>query len=126
MIGKDENFDTEASNEEKANRVIAILETIENLNLVVKGNLDNAEPIFVVGGLSNRKTHIFENVVKVKKGKLLLTEDFLDKINLGYDVALLRGENLENENEIIEKLNPTSVTKFFGKLKQEIKEYYGI
>ena len=36
----------------KADRVICLLDAIENLSLVVKGNLDNAEPIFAVGGLS--------------------------------------------------------------------------
>lgn len=52
MIGKDENFEGEADAKEKADRVICLLYAIENLSLVVKGNLDNAEPIFAVGGLS--------------------------------------------------------------------------
>lgn len=52
MIGRDENFDSqEASNEEKATRVKMLLNAVENLSLVVKGNLDNSEPIFIVGGL---------------------------------------------------------------------------
>ena len=70
MIGKDNNFEKEAESNEKANRVIMILEAIRNLSLIVKGNLDNAEPIFIIGGLSNRKTHVFENVIKVKEGRL--------------------------------------------------------
>lgn len=52
MIGKDENFEGEADAKEKADRVICLLDLIENLSLVVKGNLDNAEPIFAVGGRS--------------------------------------------------------------------------
>ena len=48
MIGKDENFEGEADVKEKADRVICLLDAIENLSLVVKGNLDNAEPIFAV------------------------------------------------------------------------------
>lgn len=55
MIGKDNNFEKEAESNEKVNRVIMILEAIRNLSLIVKGNLDNAEPIFIIGGLSNRK-----------------------------------------------------------------------
>lgn len=70
MVGKDENFGAEADKEEKAARVKAILDAIETLSLVVKGNLDNAEPIFVVGGISDRKTHYFENVVHVEEDKL--------------------------------------------------------
>ena len=76
MIGKDSNFDTEeASNEEKAERVISLINAVENLSLVVKGNLDNAEPLFVVGGLSERKTHYFENVVNVKANNLIISDD---------------------------------------------------
>jgi CRISPR-associated protein Cst2 len=127
MIGRDENFDQEASTQEKADRVNAILEAIENLNLVVKGNLDNAEPIFVVGGLSNRKTHVFENVVRVNKGRLSMTEDLKDKIEIGgYEVALLKGDNFVNEQEIIDKLKPVTVTKFFDNLKQEVNQYFGV
>jgi len=126
IIGKDENFDGEADSEEKATRVNAILEAIEQLSLVVKGNLDNAEPIFIVGGLSDRKTHVFENVVRVNKGKLSLTDDLIDKIKSGYNVALLKGDNFVNEQEIIEKLSPMGITKFFEELKQDVKKYYGV
>jgi CRISPR-associated protein Cst2 len=126
MIGKDDNFGQEAELKEKADRVIAILETIENLSLTVKGNLDNAEPIFVIGGLSNRKTHVFENVIRVKDGKFIITDDLLEKKNLGYNAGLLKGESFVNENEIIEKLTPVSITKFFDELKTNVKEYYGV
>jgi len=126
MIGKDENFEQEADNTEKATRVNSILEAIEQLSLIVKGNLDNAEPIFIVGGLSDRKTHVFENVIRVNKGRLSLTDDLVDKINLGYSVALLKGDNFVNEQEVIEKLNPKSITKFFEELRQDVKSYYGV
>lgn len=51
MIGKDDNFAQEknykeADNKEKADRVKSILDAVENLSLTVKGNLDNAEPVF--------------------------------------------------------------------------------
>ena len=45
--------------EEKAARIEALLRAVETLSLVVKGNLDNAEPVFVVGGLGERKTTLF-------------------------------------------------------------------
>ena len=126
MIGKDSNFNTEeASNEEKAERVISLINAVENLSLVVRGNLDNAEPLFVVGGLSERKTHYFENVVNVKANKLLISDDLKDKINKGFRVGLLRGMTFENENEIVEKLNPISVSEFFDDLRNDIKAYYG-
>ena len=79
MIGKDENFQMEANAEEKAARVCVLLNAVENLSLVVKGNLDNAEPIFAIGGLSDRKTHYFENVIQVEESQLIISQDL--KIN---------------------------------------------
>ncbi|MCS4470316.1 type I-B CRISPR-associated protein Cas7/Cst2/DevR [Clostridium botulinum] len=121
MIGKDENFEQEenykeADNKEKADRVNAILNAIENLSLAVKGNLDNAEPVFAVGGLSDRKTHYFENVIKVEEEKLIISGDLKDKIEKGYYVGLLEGKTLQNEKEIKEQLNPISITKFLMRL----------
>lgn len=125
-IGKDENFNAEADNEEKAFRVNSILSTIENLSLVVKGNMDNAEPIFAVGGISNRKTHYFENVVNVKGQKLILSTDLKDKIGNQYHVALLESGVLENEAEIERELHPLTITNLFNMLRQEVNKYYGI
>lgn len=126
MIGKDPNFDSEeASGEEKAYRVISLIRAVENLSLVVRGNLDNAEPVFAVGGLSNRKTHYFENVVRIMNNKLVISEALIEKVNQGYSTALLKGMNLDNEDEIVEKLNPVSMTEFFDNLTAQVKEYYG-
>lgn len=129
MIGKDENFAgeenyKEADNIEKAARVNSILDSIENLSLTVKGNLDNAEPVFIVGGLSDRKTHYFENVVKVEEDKLVISEDLKSKINKGYYVGLLEGKILQNENEIKRELEPKSVTEFFDVLIDEVNAYF--
>lgn len=127
MIGKDDNFDSEeASPEEKADRVKSLLSAVENLSLVVKGNLDNAEPIFVCGGLSERKTHYFENVVNVKENKLVMSEDLKDKLDKGFDSGLLKSGIFENENEIINELHPEAVSKFFDKLREEVDRYYGV
>ncbi|WP_379969140.1 type I-B CRISPR-associated protein Cas7/Cst2/DevR [Ectobacillus sp. sgz5001026] len=125
MIGKDENFNEEANKNEKEERVIAILDAVEYLHLIVKGNLDNAEPIFVVGGMSDRKTHYFENVVKVVDENLLITDDLKYKIKQGYKVGLLKGNNFKNELEIERTLDPVPISTFFNTLKTEVKEYYG-
>lgn len=127
MIGRDENFDSEeASAEEKAYRVNAILDAVKNLSLIVKGNLDNAEPIFVIGGVINRKTHYFENLVKVKNDKLEITEELKDRINNGCYVGFLEGGNFENEVQIKEELKPLTVSKFFSNLEEEVRKYYGV
>lgn len=126
MIGRDDNFDMEASAQEKANRVIMLLDAVENLSLVVKGNLDNAEPIFAIGGLSERKTHYFENVVHVQEDCLELTEDLIQKKNQGFAAGLLKGGALENEDKIEEILHTTGIGEFFKKLREDVKEYFGV
>lgn len=125
QVGKDANFDMEATNEEKAFRVKAILTAVENLALVVKGNLDNAEPLFAVGGISDRKTHYFENVVNVKGKQLVLSEDLKERINNNYHVALVESGVFDNELEIISELNVISMSELFNKLRSEVDEYYG-
>lgn len=124
MLGTDDNFHAEASPEEKTDRIIQLLDAVQNLSLVVKGNLDNAEPLFIVGGLSERKTHYFENVVHVKNGALVITPDLKDRLTEGYACALLRGDNFSNEDEIVRELNPSSVKQFFDDLKHQASDYY--
>ena len=125
-IGKDENFNQEAGVVEKYERVKCILEAVQNLSLVVKGNLDNAEPTFIIGGLSERKTHYFENVVKTEQGALVLGEDLITKKKKGFRCALLRGDNFTNEEEILKTLQPISMEEFFDSLIREVKEYYQV
>ena len=122
-VGVDENFGAEADNEEKCSRVLSIIDAVENLTLVVKGNLDNAEPIFVVGGLSPRKTHMFENAVKVM-GKNLVIEPVKEKLEMGFSCGLMRNGPLGNEDAVVRGLNPTTVPKFFGELREAVKEYF--
>ena len=127
MVGKDENFmDQEANNEEKVARVNALLNAVENLSLLVKGNLDNSEPLFVVGGLSDRKTHFFENVVKVENDKIVVSKDLKAKINKGYSVGLSESGAFKNEDEVNRELNPISVSEFFDNLREKVKEYYNV
>lgn len=122
-VGVDQNFDAEASSEEKCNRVISIVDAVENLSLVVKGNLDNAEPIFIAGGLSPRKTHMFENAVRVV-GKNLVIEPVKEKLDMGFACGLMRNGQLGNEDEIVRELNPTTVPEFFNQLREDIKAYF--
>lgn len=124
MVGVDENFSSEADTEEKIDRVCSILKAIQNLSLVVKGNLDNAEPIFIVGGLTTRSTHVFENLVKVKSNKLVLSDELINKTKDGYSVGLLKMCTFDNEDEIINLLNPISVNEFFDKIEKDVHDYY--
>lgn len=123
-IGIDENFGSESEVGEKIFRVNAVLDTIQNLSMVVRGNLDNAEPLFVIGGIGNKKTHYFENVISVENEKLIINDDIKNKLKEGYLVGLLEGDNFSNENEIKEELKPVNISTFFKNLKDEVKVYY--
>lgn len=123
-IGIDENFGAKSEIEEKIFRVNAILDTIQNLFMVVRGNLDNAEPLFIIGGIGNKKTHYFENVISVNYEKLIINDDLINKLKEGYLVGFLEGDNFSNENEIKEKLKPVNISTFFKNLKDEVKVYY--
>ena len=123
-IGVDENFHAEADNSEKAFRVNAILDAIANLSLVVKGNLDNAEPLFVIGGLSCRKTHFFENVVNVKNASLILEDGIKEKLHSekgDFHAGVLKCGIFANENDIVRELNAED---FFKQLKDQVNSYY--
>lgn len=123
-IGVDENYDQQADKEEKIFRVQALLDTVKSLSLIVKGNMDNAEPVFIVGGIGKRKTHYFENVVQMDNLSLKIGNDLKKKINEGYHVGLLDGYNFENEEEIKTELNPVSIEQFFEDLNKEVRAYY--
>lgn len=123
-VGVDENYHAEAAPQEKAFRVKSLLKAIKNLSLVVKGNLDNAEPLFIVGGIGNRKTHYFENVIHMDGTKLKIGEDLKAKVGEDYHVGLLEGYNFENEKEIKSELPTVSMEKFFADLTHEVEAYY--
>lgn len=126
-IGVDENFHAEADNSEKAFRVNAILDAIANLSLVVKGNLDNAEPLFVIGGLSCRKTHFFENVVNVKNASLILEDGIKEKLHSekgDFHAGVLKCGIFANENDIVRELNAMQTEDFFKQLKDQVNSYY--
>lgn len=126
-IGKDENFtENEASNEDKAQRILMIIDAVKNLSTIVKGNMDNAEPIFVVGGLSPFKTHYFENVVRVENGTLRISEDLIGKIGSKCNASILSCGEIKNEEDVKHQLNTLPMEVFFSQLVDDIKSYYGV
>lgn len=122
-IGEDDNFKISLSNEEKANRVIALIKAIRDLEMEVKGSLDNAEPLFVVGGLSDRRSHVFENIIKVDGDKILLSDELKDKCENGYHAGVMSGA-FANTDDIKNTLGATTVDKFFDIIIDEVKKNY--
>lgn len=121
-IGEDNNFNISLDNIEKCDRVLALIKAIQFLDLNVKGSLDNAEPLLIFGGLSDRKSHVFENLVSIKDNKLQITEDLVNR-SKAYHVGVMTNA-FDNSSEIKKDLDATSIDKFFELINEEIKTFY--
>lgn len=127
-VGVDKNKDIDIPNEEKADRVVNLLETIEFLWRDIKGRRENLNPVFAVGGVYERKNPYFEDRLKLKNGGLD-TDLISDVINSCDDtknntvIGSLCGI-FANDNDIKENLSPLSVSEMFAKIKEEVKKYY--
>lgn len=127
QVGEDSNDNISMSNEEKARRVKLLLETVQFLYRDIKGRRENLSPIFIVGGVYQRKNPYFEGRIALHQEKLNVDmikavmescEDTKAHTVVGY----LNGK-LKNSEEI-STLNPVSIGEFFQNLKKEVEEYY--
>lgn len=132
-IGEDEGISLPSS--EKGDRVSKLLNTIQFLYRDIKGRRENLSPLFVIGGVYDRKSPYFEGRCKLKKDKLnvdalksIITscEDTSENTVVGY----LDG-SFTNEDEIKEKLcklngKPILMTvqEAFKALDKKVREFY--
>lgn len=124
QIGYDPNYEASCDKEEKIARVYALLDGIQRLSLTVRGNMDNAEPLFIIGGIGPVASHYFENIVQMEEESLILSEELIHRLFSGYRCGLLKGGIFGNEKEIEKKLSAIPVSLFFEKLKEDVKKYY--
>ncbi len=117
------------SQEEKAQRVKDLLDTIQFLYRDIKGRRENLAPVFVVGGRYARKNPFFENRILLNKGKVqidTLTEiiesssDIKDNTFVGAASGIF-----ENDAELKQTLHSKTIAEVFSHLKKEVDEYYG-
>lgn len=127
-VGIDKNISI--SNDEKAERVIKLLETIEFLWRDIRGRRENLNPVFAIGGIYDRKNPYFESRIKLKNEKNQLDVDLISNvINSCNDtkentiVGILNGV-FNNDSNIIEKLSPVSVNEMFAELTEKVRAYY--
>lgn len=120
----------EISNEQKTDRVNKLLSALRYLYRDVKGRRENLSPVFIIGGIYDRKNPFFEGRLKLNKGKLnveiinsVLNSDNRIKecTSIGYI-----GGIFANDNEIKEKLCTESIESFFAKLSKKVEEYYNV
>lgn len=116
----------EIPEEEKKKRVKELLKTVQYLYRDIKGRRENFAPVFVIGGIYDRKNPFFENRIKVNKNKLNTQilkdiiesdEDIKNNTNVGYIYG-----TFENSAEIEEKLNSIKVNEVFDHLIKKIEE----
>lgn len=121
-IGEDENFpDIHASKEEKISRVVDLLRAVQSLNLSVKGSVDNASPIFAVGGISNRFSEC-ELAVVVRNNNLVLSNELESKVNK-FGSGFIEGI-LDNTDEVNEQLKPVAMDTFFDNLVNKVEAFF--
>lgn len=115
-------------NSEKGNRVNKLLETISYLYRDIKGRRENLAPLFVIGGIYDRKNPFWENRVKLRKNALvietlgeLLNSDLAIKQNT--HVGILDGI-FDNTESVYKQLDATTVSNVFNILMKEVKAYY--
>jgi len=115
-------------NSEKASRVNKLLETISYLYRDIKGRRENLAPLFVIGGIYERKNPFWENRVKLRKNALvietlgeLLNSDPAIKENT--HVGILNGM-FDNTESVYKTLRATTVSNVFNTLMKEVKAYY--
>lgn len=117
----------EISNEEKSKRIVDFLHTIEFLYRDIRGRRENLAPLFIIGGLYERKNPFFEHRLMVKNNKLnvSLIEELLSvpEIKENTYVGLLNGI-FNNSSEIEEILHSITIHQVFENLEKEVKEYY--
>lgn len=118
--------DIEISEEEKKKRVRDLLKTIQFLYRDIKGRRENLSPIFVIGGVYDRKNPFFENRIQVSNNKLNVNilkdiinsdEDVKNNTKVGY----IDGK-FENSNEIREELHAEKIGEFFDELIKKVEE----
>ncbi len=126
-IGVDENDNINLPNDEKAKRVCQLLDTVQYLYRDIRGRRENLAPLFIVGGVYDRKNPFFEHRLNITQNKLnttvinqILTDPIIKKDT---EVGLLQGI-LNNDEEIVSSFNPRTISEFFNNLKDKVNEYY--
>ncbi|WP_071458943.1 type I-B CRISPR-associated protein Cas7/Cst2/DevR [Bacillus massilinigeriensis] len=136
-VGKDQGI--ELSNEEKVERLEQLLEVIKFLNRNIRGRQESLAPLFIIGGVYPVANPFFMGKVSVEPGQYkwnmnvsaiesTLESTFLGKpihpdTYIGYVAGLF-----ENEKEFHTLVDDRagSVESFFGSLKSQLRDYYGV
>lgn len=127
-VGVDLNDNIEIPNEEKAERIKLLLNTVKFLYRDIKGRREDLKPLFVIGGIYSMKNPFFDGKLKVNKNKVNVTliknilnldKEIMDNTKVGF----IRGI-FSNDDEIEEHLKAVEMAYFFEEIKEIVDEYY--
>lgn len=113
---------------EKADRVKLLLNTVQFLYRDIRGRRENLSPIFVIGGVYNRKNPYFDNRIRLNKRNLNISilneifnsdEDIKENTIVGYLDGIF-----PNSSDIIEQLPAVSISKAFQELSKRVEAVY--
>lgn len=115
--------------EERAKRMKVFLDTVRFLYRDIKGRRENLTPVFIVGGRYDRKNPFFENRIVLQKGNIRIDtlQEILrsgNEIKEHTFVGLTSGI-FENDTQLKQELQATTVADVFERLKKEVDMYYG-
>lgn len=131
--------DIELPNEEKANRVLQLLEVLKVLNRNIRGRQENLAPLFVIGGMYNVANPFFLGriqlsatangwAIQTKPIKETMEQTFAGEA-IGKDtrIGILSGV-FANEGEFYDLFNEQvmPVEPFFQYVSKQIQSYYGV
>lgn len=120
--------DLSITNEEKSKRVTDLLRCIQFLYRDIKGRRENLSPLFMVGGLYERKNPYYSNVMNMKDGKINIdsiksifesSSDTQEHTYFGLTKGIFK-----NEKEIIENLNIVDISECFSSIIKDVYDYY--
>lgn len=129
----------ELPNEEKANRVLQLLEVLKVLNRNIRGRQENLAPLFVIGGMYNVANPFFLGriqlsatangwAIQTKPIKETMEQTFAGEA-IGKDtrIGILSGV-FANEGEFYDLFNEQvmPVEPFFQYVSKQIQSYYGV
>jgi CRISPR-associated protein Cst2 len=127
-VGIDE--DVEIENDKKIDRIKKLLKAIQFLYRDIKGRRENLSPIFIIGGVYQRKNPFFANRLKMSNNLNLDCNIIKDVISLDEDienntkVGYLDGY-FNNNKQIQDTLKTVSLNEFFKWLSSEVENAYG-
>lgn len=136
-IGIDEKGKINLPNEEKAKRVVELLEIVKVLNREIRGREENLSPLFIIGGIYNINSPFFLGRIELngKDGKFNINTNILkDTMTLKLGDNLIKDDTkigiiknvFKNEDELTDifKENVMTIQGFFENLENQVKEYY--